>query len=74
MAASVPRMRTEVFTVIRDLILEEETLRVRRGRPVVLDDVLFGGGIRRMGGGIASGSSQPWMDCLVRCLEMGVDE
>ena len=45
MASSVPRMRTVTLSAIRDLILEEETIR-----------------IKRMDG--------PWMDCLVRCLEM----
>ena len=72
MASSVPRMRTMVLNIIRDLILEEETLRVRRRRSSTLDSALFGGGGKDMISG-AGASDQPWMDCLVRCLEENVD-
>ncbi|KAL3799646.1 hypothetical protein ACHAW5_004517 [Stephanodiscus triporus] len=69
MASSVPRMRTSALDAVRDLAVEEETLRARRGfRTAALDDVLFGG---KGEGGIAR---RPWMDCLVRCLKMDVVE
>ena len=71
MASSVPRMRTMVLNIVRDLILEEETLRVRRRRSSTLDSALFGGGKDMISG--AGASDQPWMDCLVRCLEENVD-
>ncbi len=71
MASSVPRMRTVALNAIRDLVLEEETLCIRHGgQTEVLEDALFGG----KGNSSAITGSWPWMDCLVRCLEMDVIE
>ncbi len=71
MALSVSQMRTAALNTIRDLVLEEETLCIRRGgQTEVLEDALFGG----KGNLSAITGSQPWMDCLVRCLEMDVVE
>ena len=55
MAAAVPRMRAAALAAVCDLVLEEETLRVRRGRGI--------------DGRQRAGSSKPWLDCLVQCLE-----
>ena len=55
MASSVPRMRQAALGCIRDLILEEETIRIRCG---------LGRDGKRVGLG------KPWMLSLVRCLEM----
>lgn len=54
MASSVPRMRQSALGCVRDLILEEETIRIRCG-------------IGRCGKRVGLG--KPWMLCLVRCLE-----
>eukprot|EP00956_Cyclotella_meneghiniana_P020186 scaffold35328_cov62-Cyclotella_meneghiniana.AAC.5 len=54
MASSVPRMRQAALGCVRDLILEEETIRIRCG---------LGRDGKRVGLG------KPWMLCLVRCLE-----
>ncbi len=71
MASSVPRMSTAVLKAICDLVLEEETLCIRRGgQTEVLEDALFGG----KGNSSAITGSRPWMDCLVHCLEMDVVE
>jgi hypothetical protein len=67
-------MRTSALNAIRDLVLEEETVRVMRrgGRTAsAIDGVLFGGERRTTSGGIVGGG-RPWMDCLVRCLEMDI--
>jgi hypothetical protein len=62
-------MRTAALNAIHDLVLEEETLRIRRsGQTEVLKDALFGG----KGNLSAITGSRPWMDCLVRCLEMDI--
>jgi len=73
MATSVPRMRSSTLGAICDLILEEETLRIRRGLAPVDpfendagSDRNYSAKSRRS----SSGRRQPWMDCLVRCLEM----
>ncbi|KAL3805574.1 hypothetical protein HJC23_005818 [Cyclotella cryptica] len=55
MASSVPRMRQAALGCVRDLILEEETIRIRCG-------------LSRDGKRIGFG--KPWMLCLVRCLEV----
>ena len=53
-ASSIPRIRTTVLEKIRDLIIEEETIRIKCG-------VRWDG--TRMGLG------RPWMKCFVTCLE-----
>lgn len=54
MASSVPRMRQAALGCVRDLILEEETIRIRCGLGRDGEMVGFG---------------EPWMLCLVRSLE-----
>lgn len=54
MASSVPRMRQSALGCVKDLILEEETIRIRSG---------LGRDGKKVGFG------KPWMLCLVRCLE-----
>ncbi len=72
MASSVPRMRTSTLGAICDLVLEEAMLRIRRGL-AALDpfegDASSGNhsAVKRMSN---KSRRQPWMDCLVRCLEM----
>jgi hypothetical protein len=71
MASSIPQLRTAALNAIRNLVLEEETLCIRcGGQTEVLKDALFGG----KGNLSAITGSQPWMDCLVHCLEMDVVE
>ncbi|KAL7521904.1 hypothetical protein ACHAWX_006627 [Stephanocyclus meneghinianus] len=55
MASSVPRMRQAALECVRDLIVEEETMRIRCG-------------LNREGKRMGFG--KPWMLCLVRSLEM----
>jgi hypothetical protein len=69
MASSILRLRTAALNAICNLVLEEETLCIRRGgQTEVLNDALFG----EKGNSSAITGSRPWMDCLVRCLEMDV--
>ncbi|KAL7455815.1 hypothetical protein ACHAWC_007336 [Mediolabrus comicus] len=52
---AVPRMRTQVLEMIRNLVMEEEMIRIKCGRGVT---------------GNVMGLGQPWMDCLVRSVQM----
>ncbi len=71
MASSIPQMRTAALNAICNLVLEEETLCIKcGGQTELLEDALFGG--KRNLSAITG--SRPWMDCLVRCLEMDVVE
>lgn len=54
MASSVPRVRSLALRALQDLIMEEETIRIRRGLDV---------------DGNTLGMGQPWMNCFVKCLE-----
>jgi hypothetical protein len=70
MALSGPQMQIAVLNAICNLSLEEETLRIRRGKQTgVLNKVLLGGKINLS---IIVGSGRPWMKCWVHLLEMDV--
>ena len=54
MASAVPRMRTPTLSAIRDLIVEEQTIRIKRGLDV---------------NGNVIGMGRPWLNCLVQSLD-----
>ncbi len=54
MATSVPRIRSSTLQAICDLVMEEETIRIKRGLNSSMK---------------VNGMGRPWMDCLVRSLE-----
>jgi len=54
MASAVPRMRTPTLSAIRDLIVEEQTIRIKRGLDV---------------NGNVIGMGKPWLNCLVQSLD-----
>ena len=72
MATSVPRIRATTLGAICDLVLEEEMLRTRRGFAAVdpFEEDASSGRHSAVKGSSNISRRQPWMDCLVRCLEM----
>lgn len=54
-ATAVPRIRSQILETIRDLVMEEETIRIKCGRGVTGDVI---------------GLGHPWMDCLVKSVQM----
>jgi len=54
MASAVPRMRTPTLSAIRDLIVEEQMIRIKRGLDV---------------NGNVIGMGKPWLNCLVQSLD-----
>ena len=54
-ATAVPRIRTQILETIRDLVMEEETIRIKCGRGITGDVI---------------GLGHPWMDCLVKSVQM----
>ena len=54
-ATAIPRIRNQILETIRDLVLEEEMIRIKCGRGVTGDVI---------------GLGHPWMDCLVKSVQM----